>query len=139
MTSLYREFVLHNATHWKTLAAFVRANAKAACESGKPLRVIVTSSERKRNAEQNARLWKAVYEQIAAQAWVNGRQYDKDTWHEYLAGLFLPKVEMVMPDGSMRLRRKSTTELTVSEFSDYMQAVEAYAASELGVIFYAQA
>ena len=56
MTSLYREFVLHSSTHWKTLAAFVRANAKAACESGKPLRVIVTSSERKRNAEQNARL-----------------------------------------------------------------------------------
>lgn len=135
MSAIYREFVLHGPNVWHALAAFVKANAKAALDASKPLRIVVTSSERKRNTEQNARLWKAVYEPIAAQAWVNGRQYDKDTWHEYMAGMFLPKDEMEMPDGTKRLRRKSTSELTVSEFSEYMQAVEAYAATELGVMF----
>lgn len=138
MSAIYREFILRGPSVWQALAAFVKANAKAACDASKPLRVIVTSSERKRNAEQNARLWKAVYEQIEQQAWVNGRQYDKDTWHEYLAGMFLPKDEIELPDGTKRLRRKSTTELTVSEFSEYMQSVEAYAANELGVMFYDQ-
>ncbi|MDY0036705.1 MAG: recombination protein NinB [Zoogloea oleivorans] len=138
MSEIYREFVLRGPSVWKALVAFVKANAKAACDARKPLRVIVTSSERKRSAEQNARLWKAVYEQIEQQSWVNGRQYDKDTWHEYLAEKFLPKKEVEMPDGTMRLRRKSTTELTISEFGEYMQAVEAYAASELGVVFYDQ-
>lgn len=135
MTALYREFTLTGPAMWSALVAFVRANASACIERGKPLRIIVTASEKKRNAEQNARLWKAVYEQIAAQAWVDGRQYSKDSWHEHFAELHMPKIELRMPNGELRLRRKSTTELTVSEFSEYMNRVESDAATELGVCF----
>lgn len=135
MTAIYREFTLFGASSWSALRAFVSANAKACVERGKPLRVIVTEDEKKRNNEQNKRLWKAVYEQIAAQTWVNGRQFSKDVWHEWFADKHMPKVEFVMPDGEIRSRRKSTSELTVSEFSEYMNTVEAEAATELGVEF----
>lgn len=132
---LYREFVLRTPSVWTALAAFVKGNAAACLGRGRPLRIIVTEDEKKRSVEQNSRLWKAVYEQIAEQAWVNGAQFSKDVWHEYLAEMYAPHVEMVMPDGEIRSRRMSTTEFTVAQFSEYMEQVEAYAASELGVVF----
>lgn len=135
MTAIFREFVLRAPSAANALTAFLRQNAGAAVERGKPLRVIVTEDEKRRNNEQNKRLWKAVYEQIAAQAWVNGQQFSKDAWHEHIAGMFMPKVEIVTPFGEIITRRKSTSELTVSEFSEYMQRAEAYAATELGVVF----
>lgn len=135
MTAIYREFTLRAPSAANALTAFLRQNAGAAVERGKPLRVIVTEDEKRRNNEQNKRLWKAVYEQIAAQAWVNSQQFSKDAWHEHIAGLFMPKIEIVTPFGEIITRRKSTSELTVSEFSEYMQKAEAYAATELGVCF----
>lgn len=135
MTALYREFTLRAPAAWQALAAFVAANARSCIERGKPLRVIVTAEERRRTLEQNARLWAAVYSQIAEQAWVDGRQFPKEVWHEWFAERHMPRVEMVMPDGEIRSRRKSTTELTVAEFAEYMQTVEAEAATELGVQF----
>lgn len=137
MSAIYREFVLCGPSIWSALCAFVSANARSCVERGRPLRVIVTEDEKKRNNEQNKRLWKAVYEQIAEQAWVDGKQFSKDVWHEWYAGKYMPKIEFVMPDGEIVMRRKSTSELTVSEFSEYMQRVEADAASELGVMFLA--
>ena len=72
---------------------------------------------------------------IAEQAWVDGRQFSKDTWHEHFARLYLPHTEIVTPYGEIVSRRKSTTELTVSEFSEYLQRVQSDAASSLRVIF----
>lgn len=135
MSALYREFTLRAPEAWKALAAFVAANARACLDRGKPLRIIVTEEERRRTLEQNARLWAAVYSQIAEKAWIDGRQFSKEVWHEWFAERHMPRVEMVMPDGEIRSRRKSTTELTVAEFAEYMHKVEAEAATELGVEF----
>ena len=134
MTTLYREFRLTGEGVWKTLCALIKANAKACIERGKPLRVIVTEEDRRRNTEQNARYW-VLLKAISEQAWVNGKQFDKEVWHELFARQFLPLEEMVLPDGEIIQRRVTTTKLKVGEFSDYMQQVEAYAAMELGVRF----
>lgn len=135
MTSLYKEFVLNGPAAWQAFKAIVRANAKAFNDNGKPLRVILTSSDRKRSTEANGYYWSFLLEQIADQAWVEGRQYSKDVWHEFFAQEYAEKIEFSLPDGSLMTRRKSTTEMKVSEFSDYLQKVEAYAATELGVRF----
>ena len=135
MDCIYREFPLRSKTAWDGIVKFVQNNAKACLERGRPLRVIITDDEKRRNNEQNKRLWKAVYEPIADQAWVAGKQYSKDVWHEHFANLFLPKREVITPFGEVVTRRASTSELTVSEFSEYMQNVEAWAAQNLGVIF----
>jgi hypothetical protein len=132
---LYREFVLRSPAAWQALAQLVAANAKAFIDRGRPLRVIVTEDEKKRTSEANRFYWGAVLTTIAEQAWVDGRQYSKDVWHEHFARLYLPHTEIVTPYGEIVSRRKSTTELTVSEFSDYLQRVQSDAASSLGVIF----
>lgn len=133
--TLYREFVLRGPSVWEALKAFIKGNAKACLEAGKPLRLIVTQDEKRRNVEQNKRYWGLLLQTIAENAWVNGRQFDKDTWHEYFARMFGVCDEVVLPDGEIITRRKSTTQMTVGEFSDYMQQVEVYAQVELGVEF----
>lgn len=133
MTALYREFPLRNPSVWLALVAFVKANAAACMDRGHPLRVIVTEDEKKRNTEQNKRLWGYLYKTIAEQSWVDGKQFSKDVWHEHFARMFCVCEEMILPDGEIITRRKSTTEMTVGEFADFMTQIEVYAAQELGV------
>lgn len=135
MTVLYREFTLRNPSVWAVLCAFIKANAAACLDRGRPLRVIVTEDEKKRNAEQNKFYWAAVITPISEQAWVDGRRFDKDTWHEYFARRHGVCEELVLPGGEIVTRRKSTTQMTVGEFSEFIAAVQAEAATDLGVQF----
>lgn len=132
---MFREFTLRTPAAWKAVVAFVRSNAKACADAGKPIRLIVTTDESKRNSEQNRRLWGYVYKTIAEQAFVNGAQFDADVWHEALARKFGVCDEITLPDGEIVTRRKSTTQMSVSEFSEYMERVTVYATQELGVQF----
>ncbi|PRH37750.1 recombination protein NinB [Burkholderia gladioli] len=133
--ALYREFVIRNGSIWSNVVAFVRANAKVFADRGEPLRVIVTAEEKQRNAAQNRLYWGAILRSIAEQAWVDGRQFDKDAWHEYFARLYGVSDELTLPDGEIILRRKSTSQMSVGEFSTYLNQIQAYAANELGVEF----
>lgn len=131
----YREFQLRSPSVWTSVLAFVKANAQACLEKGEPLRVIVTSDEKKRNAEQNRFYWGVALRDISEQAWVDGKQFDKDTWHEYFARMFGVSEELTLPDGEIITRRKSTSQMTVGEFSTYVNQVQAWAANNLGVEF----
>lgn len=133
--TLYREFTLKSASVWSALVAFVRANAPAFAKKGEPLRVIVTAEERQRNAQQNRFYWGAVLKAVSEQAWVEGRQFDKDVWHEYFARKYGVMDELTLPDGEIITRRKSTSQMSVGEFSAFLNDVQAYATSELGVEF----
>ncbi len=135
MTSIDREIVLDNATKWFWLSKFIGDNYKAFFENGKPLSVTITNSARRRNAEQNKRYWRGVLQQMAEQVWVDGKQFSKDVWHEFYAEKFGYFEEIDMPDGTRKLRRKSTTEYTVKEFAEYMTKIEVDAAQEYGVMF----
>ena len=135
MTHLYREFLIRDIGIWNTFVAFVGSNAKAMADAGTPLRLIVTSAETKRNSEQNKRYWGLVLKTIAANAWVNGQQFSSDVWHEYFARKFGVCEDVTLPGGEVVTRRRSTTDMSVSEFTTYMGEVEAYAAQQLGVTF----
>lgn len=132
---LYREFTLRNGGVWAAVVAFVKANAPSFAGRGEPLRLIVTAEERQRNTQQNRFYWGAVLKSVSDQAWVEGRQFDKDAWHEYFARKFGVCDELVLPDGEIITRRKSTTQMSVGEFSAYLEQIQAYAAAELGVEF----
>lgn len=135
MAALYREFQLRSPSIWTNVLAFVKANANACLEKGEPLRVIVTSDEKKRNAEQNRFYWGVALRDISEQAWIDGRQFDKDAWHEYFSRKFGVCEDLTLPDGEIITRRKSTTQMTVGEFSTYVNQVQAWAANHLGVEF----
>lgn len=132
---MYREFTLRSPAAWQTALAFIKGNAKACNDAGKPLRLIVTTEEAKRNVEQNKRYWGHVLKTITEQAFVNGHQFQSDVWHEMFARKFGVCDEVTLPDGEIVVRRKSTTQMSVAEFSEFMNKVEAYAAQELGVTF----
>ena len=96
-------------------------------------RWVLTISRRKRTKPQNARYWgKGVLAQIAAQAVVNGRLYSAETWHEQFKRDFIGFDEL--PNG--QIVGKSSKDLSTNEFSEFCTAVEAFAATELGVTFY---
>ncbi len=96
-------------------------------------RWVLTISRRKRTKPQNARYWgKGVLAQIAAQAVVNGRLYSAETWHEQFKRDFIGFDEL--PNG--QIVGKSSKGLSTTEFSEFCTAVEAFAATELGVTFY---
>lgn len=88
--------------------------------------------ERTRTLKQNARYWgNGVLAQIARKASVNGKRFSAESWHEHFKRLFIGIEEM--PDGSVR--GKSSKELEIEEFAKFAQQVEAYAVTELGVVF----
>lgn len=127
-----RIFVLREAAHMAAVVAFLARWWRHYANEGRFLQVTVQLVKDKRSLEQNRRYWKAVITPIAAQAWADGRQYDKGCWHEFFKREFIGVLDLPM-GGVVAM---STTDLSVEEFSDYMAQVEAYAATELNVVFH---
>lgn len=132
---IYREFIIRSPESAKAAFALVKANAQAAIDSGSPLRIIITAEEKRRNNDQNRYLWGVVYKTISEQAYVNNRLFSSDVWHETLARKFWICEDVTLPDGEVIVRRKSTSLMSVGDFSLYIEQVRAYAATELGVVF----
>jgi len=133
--TIYREFSLKSPSVWPLFIAFVKANAAALAGRGECLRLIVTNDEKKRNTEQNKFYWSAVIKPLSEQAWLDGLQFTADVWHEYMARKHGVCEDMTLPDGEIVVRRKSTSEMTVGEFSNYTTKVMADAATSYGVEF----
>lgn len=135
MTALYREFRLTGRGAWEALRVFIAANAAACMGRGKPLRVIVTEEDKKRTAEQNRFFHGPVLDAITAQAWWEGRQFPKEFWKEYFRRRYLLKDEFTTPDGELVQVYWSTADLNVEQMTEFMEKVQAEAASEWGVEF----
>ena len=94
---------------------------------------VLTIGRKKRTIPQNRRYWgNGVLFQIAQQAAPGGKLYPPEIWHEQFKRQFIGVEEL--PNGEVI--GKSSTGLTTTEFADFCAQVEAYAASELGVVFY---
>ncbi len=89
--------------------------------------------EEKRRDVQNRRYW-AIMHEIAEQLKINDQQMIAEVWHEWAKRRFIGVKEIVLPDGEVVVLGMTSTELTVPEFSDYMQMIEAWAVDH-GVIF----
>jgi len=139
--TVLRQFILRDASVAASLYAFLKANWRDMAEQGRYLQITVAEYRTKRSSEQNAFMWKAVLEPIAKQAYVRGERFAADIWNEHLKEQFLPEVNARgmakwahLPSGQRRLVM-STTDLNVAEMTTYLDAIQAYAASELGVQF----
>lgn len=128
MTGIARTFVLRGPEQAKVLLAFIRANAAPMAQAGRPLAVEVREHKARRSTQANRRYW-ALLRYVAAHAWVGGRQYGDEAWHELFKRRFIGLDEL--PDGSTA--GISTTTLDVGAFCDYMAAIEHYAAETLGL------
>ena len=113
-------------TIYNNLGVWLEANAE--------LEVCIRPYNSKRSIEQNRRLWK-IYGELADKAWVNGRRYSAETWHEYCKGYFLGFELKAMPDGSELKTPISTTTLNTAEMTDYQNRLQAWAAGNFGLIW----
>lgn len=125
---LRKTFVVRNAEVLSRLVAFISANVGPE----RPLAVLVTEPDSKRTLDQNALLW-ALMREIAVKAWVDGRQFSAEAWFEHYARKFGDMTEIALPGGEIVYRRRSTTEMGVKRFSEFIDEVRADAAVELGV------
>lgn len=89
--------------------------------------------EEKRRDVQNRRYW-AIMHEIAEQLKINEQQMSAETWHEWAKRRFIGVRELVLPDGEIAVLGMTSTDLSVADFSDYMQMLEVWAV-EHGVIF----
>jgi hypothetical protein len=117
--------------------------AKAAIDNApNEIEVVMREVVKVRGLDQNGLYWKRLGE-IAEQAWLQGRQFDADTWHYYCGRTVMPEEVTIKdgrtvskwveaPDGSIRVI--STTLLEKGCFAAYTNAVEAFGAN-LGVHF----
>lgn len=142
-----RTFRLIGYDQINLLAAVVR---NLPVDAVNPLEVIIREEKKPRKLDQNALMWAGPLRDIAEQAWVHGKQFSAEVWHEHLKREFLPdesdqfgfSAERVkdgyrkwdyLPNGQ-RVLIGSTTQLTVKGFAHYLEQVYAYGAS-LGVQF----
>jgi len=115
------------------------------------LEICIRPITKTRSSSANARHWAAIMKDLSEQAYVEGKQFSVEIWHSFLKAKFLPNPEdeniamlvknpekyqlfAELPDGTVECVG-STTQLTVRGFSEYMEAVQAWAASECGVMF----
>ena len=97
-----------------------------------PMEVIVRKWEPKRSTQQNARHWTLL---TAIAAWMpsqmDGVWHAPEVWHEYFLRRFLG-VEEVDIAGETFTRPKRSSKLSVQDFKDLDEQIEAYMATEHG-------
>lgn len=128
MANASRMFILRGDSNAQALWGFLRSNWRSMADAGKPLAITVAEHKSKRSIEQNKRMW-VILRQIEEGAWIDGKQFTQDAWHEEFKRKFIG-VEELPGGGTVGI---STTSLNVEEFAAYMTRIEVYAATELGV------
>jgi len=123
-----KTFILREDRNAQALWAFLKSNWKASAEAGKPLQITIGPEKTSRSLQQNKRYW-AILRTIQDTGWIHGKQFTQDAWHEYLKRQFIGCIDL--PNG--QVVGMSTAKLTVEEFQTYMEQVEAFAATELGI------
>lgn len=138
-----RQFILRAPEHKDALLRFIDQNWHAMSRTDKPMSVTCAEHKQSRKDEANSAMWAGILQPMAEQAYIGGRRFSAEVWHEHCKREFLPEEAGdatlahyrkwdYLPDGS-RVLVGSTTQLTKRGFSEYMAQLEAYAVEELGV------
>jgi hypothetical protein len=115
----------------------------------RPIEVLIREQPKTRHADQNNLMWAGPLKDIAEQAWIDGRRYSAEVWHEHFKTEYLPEEfeEGITKEGyrkwdytpkGNRVLIGSTTGLTVKGFAQYLEQVMADGAGH-GVMFKAAA
>lgn len=137
MSALSRTFVLRNADNAKALHNFLKQNASAMSDQGQPLEVRVSVWKPRASDAQRSLIW-VINQQIADNAWVAGRRYDAESWHEHAKRELLPEVtnkgvkKWRVLASEERVLNMSTEHLDREEKTEYIDKLLAFAGS-LGV------
>lgn len=137
-----RQILLRSSVQHETLLNLINS---LPLDDEHPLEVVVREPVKVRVLSQNNLMWVGPLADIAEQAYVGGRNYTPEIWHEFFKATFLPETHdpEYTKDGYIkwdytpageRVLIGSTTQLTKLGFSDYLEQIMAYGSS-LGVLF----
>lgn len=118
---MHGELILSPAQK-KTLNTYLQKH------EGQDVRITLSQPTKGRSNHQNRYLWGVVYQIIAAET-----GHTTEEIHEYCKAMFLPRTHMMLAGHEVALT-KSTTTLSTLEMEDYLAAVRAFAAQELGIV-----
>ena len=104
-----------------------RQNALQAVKDA-PDGYMVKIEPRTRHSEQNAAYW-ALLGDISEQVRPDGVQYAPADWHELFKRRYLVPALKRLPNGKLIEMDRTTTGMTISQFSAYTTKVEAWAAN----------
>lgn len=101
---------------------------------GKRVEVIIKRLRSTRSSQQNRFYWGVVIN-VMRQAFKDiGYLLNTEETHTILKDKFMPYTDIVTPDGEVISRKyKSTTELTKTEFGEYIDKISQFAAESLNV------
>lgn len=113
---------------------------KALTEAGRKFHLRADEAEDDRSVLQNRYYWGPCLKEISQQASIEGQRWAAECWHELFKRMFLGyEIKKVRVAGRKKItvirRLKSTTGLKVKPFSTYLEKVQAFAATDLGVRF----
>jgi hypothetical protein len=112
----------------------------------KPLELVIREEVKARKLDQQGLMWAGPLKDLAAQAWIEKRQFSDEVWHEFCKKEFLPEefdAELCLegyrkwdidPAGD-RVLVGSTTMLTVKGMAQHITQIHALGGS-LGVEFH---
>lgn len=103
------------------------ANVIRGLNPDKPWRITIVPHRAKRTTSQNKLLW-AIYAEIAKET-----GNDAETIHEAMKARFLPPVVVKLGEEEIPVNG-SSAKLDTMEFSQFVDQVTAFAASELGIV-----
>ena len=129
MTEFHKTFVLREPKHASALWEFLKGWEDAA-DAGKPWAVQIGPENTKRSLASNRYYWQLL-NQVSERAWIEGRQYSTEVFHELMKRRFIGVIDLP-GGGSMAM---SSSDLSVREFIEYVEQVEVFAATDLGVVF----
>lgn len=65
--------------------------SNAPIDAAHPLELVLREEKKTRKLDQNAAMWSGPLRDIAEQAWVDGRLYSAEVWHEFYKKAYLPE------------------------------------------------
>lgn len=105
-----------------------------------PVLIKVGEYQLDRSVEANKYYWGVVLKEISEQASIDGQRWSMEAWHELFKRQFLGyEIIKYQVAGTKKTKVKrqvkSTSKLKVKAFSEYLEKVQAFAASDLKVVF----
>lgn len=132
------------------IGEFQKATAKilidnAPIDTQHPIECVIREAIKSRKTDQNSLMWSGALKDISEQAWIAGRTYSAEVWHEHFKREHLPEEYQegitkegyvkwdYLPNGD-KVLIGSTTQLTTKGFSEYLEKIHADGVN-MGVLF----